>query len=1125
MKRLVSMAVTGLIAGSLVVTSVSSSVASGVSPAPKDVHLVTTGPLTPQNRSSELPTRSVALSGQSLVSQLIVKTTNGKLPTTAILRGATTYSGGVKTTTVRKLAAGMTVIRFAKPISSAVASRVATELTSRADVVWAHPNHHFVSLGASPVADHDAYFADQWDLWDSTYNSPNGGYSVKAPLAWQHERGNSNVVVAILDTGITPHSELTNAVFPTSDTDRGYVVPYGYDFISDPFIANDNDPVYTVPTQPTAGMPSSRDANPLDNGDWVTSADVANYGTTTDYGCSRVDTSSWHGTHVAGTIAAAQDTQGITGIAPGVKLEPIRVLGKCGGSESDIIDAIEWASGHLIPGVPVNAHPASVINMSLGGPGICSDGLQTAINDARAAGTTVVVAAGNDGTDITAVDNFTGSSPGDCAGVIAVSATGRAGELAQYSNYGTTPGAITIAAPGGDDFSASGTDNILSTWWNSTTSLDKGSSDYAFMAGTSMATPHVVAAVALMQSHVTTPLTPDQVALRLRETASPFPRSSGCSTTQCGSGILNAGAAIPTPPTASDYVNATPLANDAVRLAWSRQAWGGSPILNYVVEVSDNSGQTWTTATASAPSAQGQDHVSTITGLTHGVSYRFRVAAVNQLNLGSPGAYAWASTTVGVTTATSPSIPNQVPQPRGQGGVEKVRIDWDSPTTGQTTDVPPTGYRIYLHRRGSATGWTTIASALPPTARTFTYSPWPAAALAAGTYDLRVSAVSGSDPGPTSLSRGVTVTALAQTGTVSSPTLYPARDGFHDSVALRATSNAPRPGMFRIRNSAGTVIKTWPVGATTASTFVWTGLNAKGARVPFGTYSLELWRPVRAASAQLISRALISVRSSQAATPTITLATDTVYPHKDGYLDTIPIKASAVVPSTYVLDIVDKGRVIYHRSYLRRSSLSVAWDATNDNGKVVSPGAYTLRISARGAEGSSTTKLRRIQVSTLRAVPKSFSLTFNATSAMQAYSSGVNVVGSGTSVQIDGGDDPTTANDMELNLATFSKALPASVLMPHSVTVYACTTHLSNTATNKAFLGYFSGPADNPYLTTAWAYQIGDARGCYPTKAPAPAFSIVNGSLQFWVGNGSLPGNPWTIDSFKVTGVSYVLHS
>ena len=250
-----------------------------------------------------------------------------------------------------------------------------------------------------------------------------------------------------------------------------------------------------------------------------------------------------------------------------------------------------------------------------------------------------------------------------------------------------------------------------------------------------------------------------------------------------------------------------------------------------------------------------------------------------------------------------------------------------------------------------------------------------------------------------------------------------------------------------------------------------------------------------------------------------------MYPHRDGYRDSITITARAGVPSTYVLDILDKGRVIYHRTYLRRAILSVPWDGTNDSRKVVLAGAYTLRITARGAEGTARTKMRKVVVSALRAVPKPFEMNFAAGTAMQAYSTGVTLIGSGTSVQIDGGDDPATPKDVELNLATFSRSLPPSALTPTSVTVYACTQHTNNTATNNAFVGYFSGPVDNPNLSAEWAYRMGDAPGCHAAKHAAPDFSVVNGALHFWVGNGSLPGNPWTVDSFKVTGISYVLSS
>ena len=379
MKRLVGSALACLTTLMMVVTGAGSAAASPRSPLPlipSPLRLVHSIPATTNLPSPAIP-----------VSQLILRTTNGRRASSAVTSSARTYSGGVAAAVVRVLPSGMTVIRFAHPLSQARAQHVSALLTARSDVAWAQPDHHFVALGSSPVPDSDPYFDSQWDLWDSTYGSPNGGYSMRAPAAWQHERGRHDIVVAVLDTGITPHPELANAVIDTGRRDRGYVVPYGYDFISDPFTANDLDPAATG---------NSRDTNPLDEGDFVTSEDVQNHGPKTSYGCSRPDVSSWHGTHVAGTIAAAQDSSGITGIAPGVKIEPVRVLGKCGGSESDVIDAIEWASGHHVDGVPDNIHPAQVINMSLGGPGLCSIGLQTAIDDARSAGTSVVVAAGND---------------------------------------------------------------------------------------------------------------------------------------------------------------------------------------------------------------------------------------------------------------------------------------------------------------------------------------------------------------------------------------------------------------------------------------------------------------------------------------------------------------------------------------------------------------------------------------------------------------------------------------------------------------------------------------------------------------------------------------------------------
>jgi serine protease len=228
---------------------------------------------------------------------------------------------------------------------------------------------------------------------------------------------------------------------------------------------------------------------------------------------------------VAGTIAAVTDNGvGVAGVAYGSKIVVVRALGKCGGYDSDISDGIVWAAGGSVPGIPANAHPARVLNLSLGGYGACGTTYQNAINSARSRGAVVVVAAGN------SADDASNYSPANCAGVIAVAATDRYGALAPYSNYGT---AVQMAGPGGD-MSNNGADGILSTL---NTGLQGPVADsYAYYQGTSMASPHVAGVAALMLS-VNPALTPSQLAVRLRSSARPFPQSS-C--TGCGAGIVDA---------------------------------------------------------------------------------------------------------------------------------------------------------------------------------------------------------------------------------------------------------------------------------------------------------------------------------------------------------------------------------------------------------------------------------------------------------------------------------------------------------------------------------------------------------------------------------------------------------
>jgi len=346
----------------------------------------------------------------------------------------------------------------------------------------------------------DAHYAShQWHFHD-----PLGG--ANAPAAWTRSRG-EGVVVAVLDTGILPDHPDFHAARLLA----------GYDFISHPFISR----------RSAAG----RVPGAVDPGDWSPEASECS-------SKSKVEHSSWHGTHVAGTIAQRMDNlEGGTGLAPAVTLLPVRVLGRCGGTLSDIVDAIIWAAGGSVAGVPDNADPAQIINLSLGGEERCSGAYQEAIDAAVARGSVVVVAAGNSEMD---ARRF---SPAGCSNVITVAATGATGSKAGYSNFGTS---VDLSAPGGD-----GQGSILGFVWQAghtgKTTAASGVHAYLGYKGTSMAAPHVAATAALVQSARSAagrlPLSPARMEALLRQTARPFPVMPDPATPM-GRGILDATAAL-----------------------------------------------------------------------------------------------------------------------------------------------------------------------------------------------------------------------------------------------------------------------------------------------------------------------------------------------------------------------------------------------------------------------------------------------------------------------------------------------------------------------------------------------------------------------------------------------------
>ncbi len=418
--------------------------------------------------------------------RFIVKYRDGSAPvanTTALASSLKSAAAGLASSQgralglqqVRKLAVGPTLVKTDRPLDQAESEQLMRKLA-------ADPNVEYVEVDQimrATLTPNDTRFSEQWG-----FGTSNAGINIRP--AWDKATG-TGVVVAVIDTGITNHADLNANILP------------GYDFISDAAMARDGN---------------GRDNNPNDEGDW--------YGDNECQSGYPGSNSSWHGTHVAGTVAAVtNNSTGVAGTAFNAKVVPVRVLGKCGGYTSDIADAIVWASGGSVSGVPANANPAEVINLSLGGGGSCSTTYQNAINGAVGRGTTVVVAAGNSNT------NVSSSVPANCPNVIAVAATTSAGARASFSNYGN---GIDISAPG---------QGILSTLNSGTTT--PGSASYASYNGTSMAAPHVAGVVALMQSVAPSPLSPAQVESIIKSTARPLP---GACSGGCGAGIIDADAAV-----------------------------------------------------------------------------------------------------------------------------------------------------------------------------------------------------------------------------------------------------------------------------------------------------------------------------------------------------------------------------------------------------------------------------------------------------------------------------------------------------------------------------------------------------------------------------------------------------
>ena len=381
--------------------------------------------------------------------------------------------------------------------------------------------------------------AGQWYL-----KAPGGEVlsSINAEGAWDLTTGSSTVVVAVLDTGVRlDHPDLVANLVPGYD-----MIGAGGSSSVRVAVANDGD---------------LADADPSDPGDWVSQADVD--GGTLGSGCTadNIDDSSWHGTKVSGLIAATADNGvGVAGVGWATKVQPIRVLGKCGGYDSDILAGIKWAVGATVPGLPVNTTPAKVLNLSLGGTGPCNGSTGAlyveAFAEVTARNAVAVVAAGNSAGE--PVD-----SPANCTGAIAVAGLRHVGSKVGFSSMGPE---VALAAPGGNCVNLSGSCLYPMVTTSNSGTRGPALNTYTYneaAVGTSFATPLVAGVAALLYARDPS-LTAAQVRTALTSTTRPFPASGSgstvnacpapvtgtevlecyCTATTCGSGMLDARAAV-----------------------------------------------------------------------------------------------------------------------------------------------------------------------------------------------------------------------------------------------------------------------------------------------------------------------------------------------------------------------------------------------------------------------------------------------------------------------------------------------------------------------------------------------------------------------------------------------------
>ena len=480
---------------------------------------------------------------------------------------------GVALAASRQITPSMHVLFLPKTLYGADLNAVLKKLRADPAVLFAAVDQRRFAHTLAPIVPNDPLFAPtagasgQWFMQAPSSNTiilggiPTQDLSATDAVdAWSITRGSTGTVIADVDTGVRfDHPDLMRAGF------GGRLLP-GYDFVDQDY--NPNSPYNALGTYLIANDGDGWDPDPSDPGDWVSASDMKNtlFPPTVCGDPNNNDApvnSSWHGTRVMGVLGAVTNNDlGVAGMTWNPYLLPVRALGKCGGYDSDIVAGMQWAAGLPVTDPSGNAvfhnpYPADIINLSLGGVGVCDSTTPypNVIQQLTQLGVLIVASAGNESGPV--------DVPAKCPGVLAVAGLRNVGTKVGYSSFGSEVG---ISAPAGNCVTTTGTAcyRSIDTTVNMGTTVP-GANGYTDEAnpnlGTSFSAPIVSGIAALMRA-VNANLTPAQLIARMKSVATAFPASTStppaptCATgstgecacpndgTQCGAGMVNALAAV-----------------------------------------------------------------------------------------------------------------------------------------------------------------------------------------------------------------------------------------------------------------------------------------------------------------------------------------------------------------------------------------------------------------------------------------------------------------------------------------------------------------------------------------------------------------------------------------------------